>query len=311
MRFRNHCFGLAALIVSVLPAASAAAAGCEEKCLRSQLDQYLTALTKRQPATLHLAANVRFSENGKVGKVGDGLWEKAAALGTYRQYFVDPTSQQAMFIGVLDEGGTPAILALRLGIADAKIAEIEHIVARKGSHALFAPDAFRKPPALLAAKVASQLPREKLIAIADSYFEGIEQHDSKIILASGNCQRIENGVQTTNQPGRASTNCAHSADLLTYIKGVNDRRYPIVDAAHGIVVATILFDIPGEQPNAAAPRISADPQVAARLRQPRTLLLTEWFKIDEGKIQHIEAIMHNLPHGSKSGWEERGTGSSE
>ena len=39
------------------------------------------------------------------------------------------------------------------------------------------------------------------------------------------------------------------------------------------------------------------------MREPRTLLLTEWFKIDDGKIQHIEAIMHNLPHGSTSGWE--------
>jgi hypothetical protein len=29
----------------------------------------------------------------------------------------------------------------------------------------------------------------------------------------------------------------------------------------------------------------------------------EWFKIDEGKIQYIEALMHNLPRGSTSGWE--------
>jgi hypothetical protein len=311
MRFRNLCATLTALIALAFNATSATAADCDEKCLRSHLDQYLAALTKREPAALHLAPHVRFTENGKPGKVGDGLWQKASGLGTYRQYFVDSTSQQAMFIGVVDEDGAPVVLALRLGVTDAKVAEIEHVVARKGSHALFAPDAFVAPPALVAQKVASRLPREKLIAIADSYFEGIEQHNSKIILASDTCQRIENGVQTTNQPGRTSTNCAQSADVLTYIKGVNDRRYPIVDAAHGIVVATILFDIPGEQPNANAPQISADPQVATRLRQPRTLLLTEWFKIDGGKIQHIEAIMHNLPHGSKSGWERGGAGNDE
>jgi hypothetical protein len=303
MQLRNRCASLTALIVLAFGGASASGVDCNEKCLRSQLDQYLVALTKRQPAALKLAANVRFTENGKVGQAGDGLWQKATGLGQYRQYFVDRTSQQAMFIGIVDEGGTPVILALRLGIADAKIVEIEHIVARKGSHALFAPDAFRQPHPSLAAKVASPLPREKLIAIADSYFEGIEQHNSKVILASDTCQRIENGVQTTGQPGRASTNCAHSADLLTYIKGVNDRRYPIVDTEHGVVVATILFDIPGEPSSESSPQISADPQVAARLRQPRTLLLTEWFKIDDGKTQHIEAIMHNLPHGSKSGWE--------
>jgi hypothetical protein len=303
MRLTDRFASLIALVMLTVSVMPASAADCSEQCLRSQLDQYLAALTKREPAALKLAANVRFTENGTVGKAGDGLWQKATGLGEYRQYFVDHTSQQAMFIGIVDEGGSPVILALRLGIADAKIVEIEHIVARKGSHALFAPDAFRQPHQSLTAKVASPLPREKLIAIADSYFEGIEQHNSKVIVASDTCQRIENGVQTTSQPGRASTNCAHSADLLTYIKGVNDRRYPIVDTDHGIVVATILFDIPGEKASENSPQIAADPQVAARLRQPRTLLLTEWFKIDDGKTQHIEAIMHNLPHGSKSGWE--------
>jgi hypothetical protein len=303
MRLSIRCAFLTALLAFAFGAAPASTVDCSDKCLRSQLDQYLTALTKREPAALKLAANVRFTENGQAGKPGEGLWQKATGLGQYRQYFVDRTTQQAMFIGTVDEGGEPAILALRLGISDGKIAEIEQIVARKGSHALFAPDAFGEPHPSLATNVAVPLAREKLIAIADSYFEGIEQHNSKIILASATCQRIENGVQTTNQPGRGSTNCAHSADLLTYIKGVNDRRFPIVDAARGVVVATILFDIPGEKPNDNASQIAADPQVAARLRQPRTLLLTEWFKIDDGKIQHIEAIMHNLPHGSKSGWE--------
>jgi hypothetical protein len=295
----------AALLISLSYGVSATAAPCDQQCLRSQLDQYLSALIKRDPSGLKLAPGTRFTENGKAGKLGGGLWQKASSLGSYRKYLVDPTSQQAMFIGLIDEGGTPAVLALRLGIVDSRIGQVEHVVARKGSHALFAPETFTTPHPSLETKIApsKRLPREKLIAIADSYFEGIEQHDSKIILSSDDCQRIENGVQTTSQPGRASKNCAHSADLLTYIKSVDDRRYPIVDAEHGIVVSTILFDIPGEKPAANAPQISADPAVAARLREPRTLLLTEWFKIDDGEIQHIEAIMHNLPNGSKSGWE--------
>ena len=295
----------AALLIWLSYSVTATAASCDQQCLRSQLDQYLSALTKRDSNSLKLASDVRFTENGKAVKLGEGLWAKASALGSYRHYFVDPTSQQAMFIGSVDEGGTPAVLALRLGIVDSRIAEIEHVVARKGSHALFAPEAFVSPHPSLTTKVAAdkRLSRDKLIAIADTYFEGIEQHNSKIILSNDACQRIENGVQTTNQSGRASKNCAHSADLLTYIKSVDDRRYPVVDIEHGIVVSTILFDIPGDKPAANAPQISADPQVATRLREPRTLLLTEWFKIDDGKIQHIEAIMHNLPHGSKSGWE--------
>jgi hypothetical protein len=237
--------------------------------------------------------------------VGEGLWRRASGLGTYQHRLVDPTSQQAMFIGIVNEGSAPSIATVRLGIRDGQIAEIEHVVARKGSHALFAPQAFTKPHESLASTIPAnqRLSRERLIEIADSYFVGIEKHDSKVILSSETCQRVENGVQTTNQPGRSSRHCAESADVLTYIQSVDDRRYPIVDVEHGVVVSTILFDIPGEKKNASSPQLSADSQADTRLRQPRTLLLTEWFKIDDGKIQHIEAIMHNLAHGSPSGWE--------
>jgi hypothetical protein len=35
------------------------------------------------------------------------------------------------------------------------------------------------------------------------------------------------------------------------------------------------------------------------------LLLTEIFKIQGGQIARIQAVMHNLPHGSRSGWEQQ------
>jgi len=301
----RHAIRLAMTLLA-LWTGNALAASCDSACLNGQLDRYLSALTARDPSKLKLAPSVRYTENGSALKVGEGLWAKATELGKYRQRFADATSQQALFIGIVNEGGAPTIAAIRLGIRDDAIAEIEHVVARKGSHALFAPEGFVSPHPSLSSVIApaKRLPRERLIAIADSYFVGIEQHDSKVIFANDACQRFENGVATTNQPGRTSRNCAHSADLLTYIKSVDDRRYPIVDVEHGIVVSTILFDIPPNQ-NVNSAQISQDPQAAARMLQPRTLLLTEWFKIDDGKIQHIEAIMHNLPHGSKSGWEKK------
>lgn len=272
------------------------AAECDTQCLRGELDRYLEALTNRDPKKLMLAPQVKYTENGSVKKIGDGLWAKATGLNTYRHVFADATTQQALFIGIVNEGPEPAIAAIRLGFANGRISEIEHVVARKGSHPLFSPERLITPHASLDATIppGKRLSRARLVEIADSYFTGIEKHDSKIILADEGCQRIENGAQTTGTPGNTSRNCAHSADLLLYIKGVNDRRYPIVDAEHGVVVSTILFDIPPEQ----------EPTGANAPRNSRTLLLTEWFKIDDGKIQHIEAIMHNLPHGSKSGWEK-------
>jgi len=302
MKCVTAAFGIA---VMSLPCALQAAT-CDEACLKVALDQYVSALTRHNADDAPIGAGARFTENGAVKEIGEGLWSTTTAVGGYQFKVADETNQQALFIGIIQEGATPSIASIRLGIAEGKISQIEHVVARKGSHALFAPEAFTKPHASLSTPIpkAKRLSRDRLVAIADSYFEGIEKHDSKIVLASDSCQRIENGVQTTNQAGRGSRNCAHSADLLTYIKSVDDRRYPIVDEEHGIVVSTILFDIPGEAPTASAPRSVTDPAAAARVREPRTLLLTEWFKIEDGKIQHIEAVMHNLPHGSESGWEQ-------
>lgn len=288
------------LMAVAAPLPQALASECDATCLRQQLDAYLAALVRRDPLRLNFAPDVRFTENGAAGKVGDGLWKAASGLGVYRQYFTDPATQQAMFVGVVDEGSSEAIVTVRLGIENGRIAQIEHIAARKGSHPLFAPQGFTTPHPSLSTPVKTKLSREKLIAIADSYFEGIEQHDSKVILSADDCQRFENGVQTTNQPGRTSRNCAHSADLLTYIKSVDNRRFPIVDPEHGIVVSIITFGIPGETKSDTA--IAANPQVSARLREPRTLLLMEWFKIDDGRIEHIEAVMHNLPYGTGTGW---------
>jgi hypothetical protein len=295
----------AVLIGSLIWTATASAAQCDTACLRAQLDRYVAALTERDPSSLMLISKLRYTENGSTLKVGEGLWKSASGLGTYQHRLVDAASQQAMFIGIVNEGSAPSIATVRLGIMDGEVNEIEHVVARKGSHALFAPQSFTKPHEALTSIIptSKRLSRQRLIEIADSYFVGIEKHDSKVILSSETCQRVENGVQTTNQPGRSSRHCAQSADVLTYIESVDDRRYPIVDAEHGVVVATILFDIPGEKKTATSLQLSSDPQSDTRLRQPRTLLLTEWFKIEDGRIQHIEAIMHNLPHGSKSGWE--------
>ncbi|HTE40116.1 MAG TPA: hypothetical protein VK629_04755 [Steroidobacteraceae bacterium] len=303
MTIRTALMGLA-LIAAAGLTTPASAQSCDAKCLHGHLDAYMAALPAHSAARLPVAANVKYTENGKALMLGKGLWEKASGLTPYAHSFVDAVSQQAMFYGIVKEGAESTIASIRLGIANGKIAEVEHIVARKGSHALFAPQVLTQPNPMLTTAVvaAKRSTRIELIAIADSYMEGIQQHSSKIVRAAIDCQRIENGVQTTNQPGRGSKNCQHSADLLTYIKSVDERRFPIVDVERGIVFSTFIFDIPGEVSSANDASISSNAQLAATLREPRMLLLTEWFKIEGGVITHIEAAMHNLPHGTRSGW---------
>jgi hypothetical protein len=307
---------------------------CSVHCLDTLMDQYLDALIQHKPGNVKHAVKFKYTENGEPLKLGEGLWRKASSIGKYHRVFYDSLSQQAVFVGVVNEGNEPTIAALRIGIEGGRIVEIEHIVARQGSHPLFAPDKLGvADPALTESIDQDQrVSRTRMVAIASSYLDGIEQHSSANIKAAETCQRVENGVQTTNRPGGTSRNCQDSANVLTYIKAVQNRRFPIVDPEHGIVVATFLFDIPGgaepapvatpatepspaEAPTptsestteptteATPPPPAAPPPPPPVVHEPRTLLLTEWFRIDHGAIQHIEAVMHNLPHGSKSGWE--------
>jgi hypothetical protein len=142
-----------------------------------------------------------------------------------------------------------------------------------------------------------------MIEIANAYLDGLEQNSSANIQATKDCDRYENGTKTTFRTP-TSGNCAKSADAINYIKAVKDRRFFIVDEATGVVACTIVFDIPGGDPMPVAQTSGSETQLQTTLRKPRMLLLTEIFKIDGGNIARIQAVMHNLPHGNKSGWEK-------
>jgi hypothetical protein len=292
---------LGLMLGSWLVTTQASAADCDARCLRGITDRYLSALTQRDASKLPID-NVKFTENGKALKLGEGLWKSASALGSFREDYADPSTGNAMVLATVDENGAPAILAARLKVRDGKVVELEHVVARKGSHPLFAPEALKADP-VFAATVPKErrTSRARMIEVANLYFDGIEQNSSKNIPSAPDCDRFENGAKTTFRTP-TSGNCAKSADSLNYIKAVRNRRYFIVDETTGVVACTIVFDIPGGDP-ITAPANSADGQLQTTLRQPRMLLLSELFKIEDGKLVRIQAVMHNLPHGSRSGWE--------
>ena len=170
--------------------------------------------------------------------------------------------------------------------------EIETVVARKGSHALFSPEPFaaRNPVFEEVLQPGQRTPRDRMIAVANGYFDGIERHDSKLVSSAVVCDRLENGVQMTNRGGVVTPRaCATAVDRLLHIKAVPDRRYDIVDEERGVVLSMVLFDIPADA-------------TAKPAREARMLLLAEVFKIASGEIQRIETVMHNLPYGATSGW---------
>jgi len=284
---------------------SAHAKGCGDSCLQGYADRYLAALAAGNPAQLPLSKTVKFTENGHTLTLSEGLWKGHVKPSDSREYFTDVHTGNAVVVTTLDEDGAPAIVAARLHVSGGKISELETIVARKGSHPLFAPESVMADPLFSAAVDPSRRStHERLLTIANSYFDGIEQASSANVMATPECDRFENGVKTTHR-GPDSGGCGQSADHLNYIKGVKNRRCVIVDERIGVVVCTVLFDIPGGSPmppaSASASEVTT-PAVATALRQPRVLLLSEVFKIEDARIQRIQATMNNLPYGGTSGW---------
>jgi hypothetical protein len=272
---------------------------CTSGCLLDLMNRYLDALVAHDSSRLPLSANLKATENGHALKFSEGLWQTTKAI-TYRQTAVDPVAEQAVAYVVVDEGQGSAIAVFRLAERHQQITEIETLVARKGAHPLFSPESLVavKPIWNQIVPEVERSPRAKLIEIADSYFEGIEKHTDKLTPFHPECNRTENGIQTTNT-SRFGSSCSSGISRFTYITKVRGRRYPLVDEARGVVLGIVHFDVPGSAQTSPSSGDTPSPLSAA----PRTLLLYELFKIESGRIREIEAFMSNAPLGASNGWE--------
>jgi len=263
--------------------------------------RYLEALVKRDPFGLPLSPKLKATENGEPLVLGEGLWKTARAI-TTRRTIVDSETGQAAFFGVVvEKEDKNAIFVLRLKIDGLQISEIETLVAREGCHPLFSPETLCKSPVWdMVVPETERSSRDRLIAIGNGYFDGIEQSDASIVSIHPDCNRWENGFQTTNNPPMLPRSTAGGFPRFAYIEQVNERRYPIVDEARGIVLGIVRFDIPGDENQGDA---SSDKSIENTLRtQRRSLFLYELFKIEDGLIREIEAFMSNVPFETSMGW---------
>ena len=277
------------IVIAALALCSATAQGaaCDRACLATTLDQYLTALVQHDPAAAPLALGFRQTENAQVRALGMGLWQSATALGELDRRYFDAVTEQAGYFGTLDEAAGPAIVTLRLKVEDRKITEAEWVVNRKGDPGLGAlgggqaAAAFYDPAYLVAhappdrvVPRAERVSRAELVAITNSYFDGLSAHDGDLIVAHAGCVRIENGALTTQRPidTGGATDCTSEGSMRN-IFAVTARRYPIVDEEAGAVLGLALFQ--------------RYPGVAMRRN-----LLAEWFYIEQGKIRSIYAAMY-------------------
>jgi hypothetical protein len=298
---------------------------CDRACLEGFVDQYLDALTAHDPKLVPLAKNVKFTENGQKLVIPDGLWNSMVGKGTYRLFVDDPQAGSVAFIGTIKEEGRTAgepiagIIALHLKVTNRQIAEAETFVVRNPQTAERLEKLGTPNHVFLEEVPASErMPRAELIKTANMYFSGMQQNDGKGVYPfTDDCNRLENGMQTTNAPLKdgqtrpdpatatnysAAWGCKEQfqSGLLHFVTRIRDRRYVAVDQERGLVFSFAFFDhSAGKTRHFETPSGRA---VVAGPTQPWTWEIAEMFKVDNGKLRQIEAVLDRAPYGMTSGW---------
>jgi len=247
---------LISLILIFAGTAVAEGSFCSRDNLKSLSNKYFDAIAAHDPSMLPLASNVKFTENGKELKVGEGIWQTAGkALLT--RHIVDTqkcgTHTQAVIEEPNKEGKSrPILFGVRLQYENKKITEIETVLARETEFAMeMSPEGGAN--AVLNTKgqdwesiipIGERSSRLALIAAADDYFEMFADDPIFGTPFADVCHRWENGFQTTKggefqgtkyPPGR----CTPKG--LGLIMKHPPRRVPIVDLEAGVAVAYVHF----------------------------------------------------------------------
>lgn len=325
--FRS-AFGAAALLVCAQllsgcgtgdPAAANAGA-CDRDCLIGLTDRYLAALASNSTAGVAFAGDVRFVENLKPLKPGQGLWRTVSGGKTgFSIYVPDPVLQQAGWLGVVENDGKPVILALRLKIEHGAIAEAEHIYAEPAGGNL---DHLSSPrPGLLKPiDPDRRLPHDELLRIGAAYYSALDGNDGSLVPFAADCQRIENGMITAGAgrqapPGVVSSgvpvagDCRSQIDSQTfvYIERIDNRRMIAADPVTGLAMGFSHFRHSME--NLPYKVTLSDGSTAERNRtnmpyDPFDMPAAHIFKIGpDGQVHEIEAVGTVAPYDSPTGWE--------
>src|SRR6476660_7900120 len=325
-------WGIAAFAVTIILAESVdskfqASTGpiplnCNRACLENVVDQYITALVAKDPKRVPLSADVKYSENDQMMPVGDGFWKTVEGRGKYTHIFADPDFGQVAYMGTMTEAGQPLLMSLRLRIELGRITEIETILFKPGGGGPnniadmdkpYVPEPYwfkSIPP-------AQRMSRQELIAVADGYFTGLQKNDGKGINGTGtypftnDCRRIENGSPTACAPPRANLAPdaidAFAMDCMTQFKlgyyfvvqRIHGRRYPVVDQERGVVWAHGVID----QGTVNSGVLSdGRPFTFSGFNRPSSILFTEAFLIEQGKIRRVEMVGPNVPFHMNSPW---------
>jgi hypothetical protein len=189
---------------------------------------------------------------------------------------------------IVEENGTPIMLALRLKIVDKKISEIETMVTRnRAEGALFSIENLQTPRAAMnvVPTAAQRMSREELIRIAEFYPAGLKvggNFDAVQAPFAPGAYRVENGSVMAGPGARAGSENIRTQRVIPH----PDVTYRIaaVDEELGIVLMRLDF---GDTKSYGA---------------GNALTCFEAFKVYGGQIHAVEAFIRIMPANTPSGW---------
>jgi hypothetical protein len=299
----------------LIGAVATAAPGCDRSCLYQVLDKYLVALKAGDASKAGFAPQARTSENNVLLRPGDGMWGTITSLGDYDLRFADPQAGRVAFYGVVRETDTSAPFAVRLTVRGGAITEAEAIVARpqEAGVPFVTADLHSLPVLNEIVPAAQRSSRERMIAIANGYFETIQRNDGTLHAAfTDDCNRREDGFQTTNRKDDTWGDITHLGCGQQFELGwykfddrLRGRRFLVIDRERGLVMAAGFIDHEGRVGDY---KLSDGRTATSKIfRHPHSYCLLETFKIRDGKIQQVEAVFTTVPYNMPSPW-ERATG---
>jgi hypothetical protein len=306
---------VAAWAVTV-PCRSAAATTdleCDRHCLIGIAFQYATALVERAPARVPTVPGVRFTENlVPLGFGTAGLWKTATGRRDFDIYAADPEMGNVVWIGIVQENDRAVMTAARLKVVGRRITEIETLVGRSPLTAA-ATVAAPRPDFASLVPSPERSSREELIAIANSNWDAMERGDGHLAPYAVDCERYDNGEQTTKgkSPAKGAADSEGSLEDRSCFGQMNSGRfnngnrvYPrriwAVDREYGLVVGLFTPNVPG---NVREIKLRNGKTLAPEASEllPFTIEQVEMFKIVRGEITKVEVVLGpRVPYGMRS-----------
>jgi hypothetical protein len=273
------------LSVLSLSPSPALAQQCDRACLTGLMTQFVGALVAHDPSRLPLAKDVRYTEDSRNARLGEGIWKSVTAAGTFRQDYIDTRKQVAAAHLHLREGEAHVLYSVLLHVAGRQIAGIETLAQRVGAGGKFQPTELGKPIRGMNDPVPAGMrhSRDEMIRIALTYPEGLRVGnftDGGTPFAD-NAYRVENGVITADQtdPRRRmyEQNVIVHPGIIASVAAV--------DEENGTVLLWMNFGHTGDAYGVG-----------------NALVTFEAFKVWGGKIQSVLAFFKGLPISTARFW---------